>query len=253
MTGYWLSRIRLRRDASVAALAPLLLPDNENDRIATGHRLIWSLFAAQGPTATRNFLWRDDQNGNFYTLSAFLPALDHALLEVDTPKAFVPSLAVGDRLRFSLRANPTVSRPSDQFRTAIRSASEKPSRKTVHHDIVMAALHSLPAGTRSDGRRDAIQSAGQKWLEGQGARCGFSVAAPLPTEDGEVLAPLLRIDGYRVLRPPRPSNGSQMRIAILDFEGVLTVTDPSIFLASMARGFGRAKAFGCGLMLISRI
>ena len=43
-----------------------------------------------------------------------------------------------------------------------------------------------------------------------------------------------------------------MRIAIVEFEGVLTVTDPQRFLISLGRGFGRAKAYGCGLMLIAR-
>jgi CRISPR system Cascade subunit CasE len=39
---------------------------------------------------------------------------------------------------------------------------------------------------------------------------------------------------------------------VLDFEGVLEVTDPVRFLAALANGFGRARAFGCGLMLIRR-
>jgi len=33
---------------------------------------------------------------------------------------------------------------------------------------------------------------------------------------------------------------------------VLTVEDPPLFLVALAAGFGRARAFGCGLMLIRR-
>ena len=33
---------------------------------------------------------------------------------------------------------------------------------------------------------------------------------------------------------------------------LIEVTDPPAFLARLAAGFGRAKAFGCGLMLIRR-
>ena len=43
-----------------------------------------------------------------------------------------------------------------------------------------------------------------------------------------------------------------IRFSVLDFTGVLEVRDPAAFLAAIARGFGRAKAFGCGLMLIRR-
>jgi len=43
-----------------------------------------------------------------------------------------------------------------------------------------------------------------------------------------------------------------MRVAVIDFEGFLTVTDPNLFVASLVCGIGRAKAYGCGLMLIAR-
>ena len=52
-----------------------------------------------------------------------------------------------------------------------------------------------------------------------------------------------------------PSN-LQMRFpwqfGILDLTGLLEVTDPPLFLSHLAAGFGRAMAFGCGLMLIRR-
>ena len=43
-----------------------------------------------------------------------------------------------------------------------------------------------------------------------------------------------------------------MAYSTLDFEGVLTVSDPDTLLPAIARGFGAAKAYGCGLMLIRR-
>ena len=43
-----------------------------------------------------------------------------------------------------------------------------------------------------------------------------------------------------------------MSYSTLDFEGILTVRDPDSFLAAIARGFGAAKSYGCGLMLIRR-
>jgi CRISPR system Cascade subunit CasE len=40
---------------------------------------------------------------------------------------------------------------------------------------------------------------------------------------------------------------------VLDISGVLEVHDPDRFLLRLAQGFGRARAFGCGLMLIRRV
>ena len=51
MTGLWLGRAHLKRDASLSALAGLLLPDDPHARVAAGHRLVWSLFA-DGPEPT---------------------------------------------------------------------------------------------------------------------------------------------------------------------------------------------------------
>lgn len=39
---------------------------------------------------------------------------------------------------------------------------------------------------------------------------------------------------------------------MIDLEGVIEVTEPEAFLDRLAQGFARAKAFGCGLMLIAR-
>jgi CRISPR system Cascade subunit CasE len=43
MIELFLSRAQLRRDASVAALAALLVPENAADRAAALHRLVWAL------------------------------------------------------------------------------------------------------------------------------------------------------------------------------------------------------------------
>jgi CRISPR system Cascade subunit CasE len=221
--------------------------------VSTGHRLIWSLFAGDGSLTSRDFLWRQDDNGVFYTLSKRPPPENHALLEVDPPKPFAPMLAAGDRLRFSLRANPTVSRPLDDFRSAIRDPLSKRSRKTAHDDIVMRALHTIPSGMRAKARGEVIESAGRTWLERQGRNSGFALPLSAGSNDLEAGFPILRIDGYQVLRPPRSKSGNQMRIGVLEFTGILTVTDPELFLRAVIRGFGRAKAYGCGLLLIARV
>lgn len=224
----YLARARLRRDASVTALAPLLMPEDGNARALAAHRLAWSLMPADAE-ATRDFLWREEGPGRFMLLAARAPT-PSALFDVET-QPFEPVLAAGDRLHFVLRANPTVARPV---------LGERGKRD----DVVMHALHAL-AGKRQGGRDaarpEAILREGTAWLLRLGQRHGF---APDPSR--------LAVDGYNLLRIPRANGAPPIRLGTLDYQGVLTVTDPGAFLSGLAAGFGRGRAFGCGLMLIRR-
>ena len=222
----WLSRLRLRKDMSIAALAPLLLPEGDSARAGVAHRLMWALFA-DGPGRTRDFLWREADPGIFYTLSERPPVDRHGLFELDPPKSFEPTFTVGDRLNFMLRANATVARGSEQGKRG------KPC------DVVMDAIFKLPLVERADRRRTAVEESGRAWLARQGERGGFAVNVR------EVQVP-----SYQVLRVEH--SGPQARLGVLDLEGVLTVTDPTMFTERVRTGFGRAKAFGCGLMLVRR-
>ena len=226
----YLSRARLKRDASVASLAPLLLGTDGSAGPAgkSGHRLVWSLFA-DDTNRRRDFLWREMGTGVFLILSARKPEDRHGLFEIAEPKPFSPALETGDRLRFSLRANPVVRR---------RHPSQ---RRSVKHDVVMDALRSLPEGDRAAHRLQAVREQGHAWLERQGAKAGFSLQA-----DG------VRVDGYDQHRVSRRGGARPMSYSTLDFEGILTVGDPGPFLAALARGFGAARSYGCGLMLIRR-
>ena len=225
-----LVRARLRRDASLAALAPLLLPEGTGAGAGAAHRLVWSLFA-DGPERRRDFLWREEGQGRFLILAAREPQDPHGLFDLEC-KEFAPALARGDRLGFLLRANPTVQ-PA-----APRGAKDRPPRS----DVVMHALHGLPAGApRAEARPEAVVRAGTAWLERQGAAKGFALE---PEQ--------LRVEGYETWRIPRGPGRPPIRYGTLDFAGVLRVEDPARFVAALREGFGRARAFGCGLMLIRR-
>ncbi len=230
MTDLFLSRARLRRDARVAALAGLLVPADGSARAAASHRLVWALFS-DGAERPRDFLWREEAPGLFLALSRRPPNALDDLFEIES-KPFAPVLSAGDRLGFALRANPVVSRkaPGDARGTRGR-----------RHDVVMDRLHALPQGTpRRALRPDAVVEAGRAWLGRQGETHGF---APV----GEV-----GVDGYDSIALPR-EGARPARFGVLDFEGMLTVTEPAQFLKALACGFGRARAFGCGLMLIRRV
>ena len=93
----YLSRASLKRDASVAALAPLLLGKSGRGGHTgqPGHHLVWSLFA-DGPDRQRDFLWREMDTGVFLILSARPPEDRHGLFEIAEPKPFTPTLEPGD-------------------------------------------------------------------------------------------------------------------------------------------------------------
>jgi len=219
----FLSRARLRRDASSAALAEIFQPEELDKRVSVAHKLLWTLFSDR-PDRRRDFLWREANPGAFYLLSQREPQNTHGLFEIDPPKPFAPALKPGDRLVFSLRANPTV---------ACKNGSERGKRS----DIVMNTIKSVPKGERAEPRQIAIHEAGEAWMRRQGERRGFSIEA-------------VRVDRYQIMRPPH--GRQKMQIATLDFDGVLRVADNATFVAALAQGFGRAKAYGCGLMLIRR-
>ena len=143
-------------------------------------------------------------------------------------KSFEPTFAVGDRLNFMLRANATVARGSEKGKRG------KPC------DVVMDTIFKVPAAERADRRRTAVEESGRAWLARQGELGGFAVDVRE-----------IRVPSYQVLRVEH--SGPKARLGVLDLEGALTVTDPAIFIERVRAGFGRAKAFGCGLMLLRRV
>jgi CRISPR system Cascade subunit CasE len=217
----WLTRVALSRSASARALVQLLAPREPNQRAQSSHRLLWTLFADTAERQ-RDFLWREESPGRFTILSARPPQDSHSLFDPYEAKPFEPDFHVGDHLRFTLRVNATVRHRGDPK----------------HRDVVMDAIHALPAGERAVPRRQAEQAASRTWLDAQGAAHGFSV------RDMACL-------GYETLDIPRPPQ-RDLRLGVLELEGVLCVTDPAAVVAKLRSGFGRARAFGCGLMLVHR-
>mgnify|MGYP006276476029 FL=1 len=225
----WLSRVRLRRDPSAEALSALIDPEADaNDCEAQGrrhdahHRLVWTLFAGDRE-ARRDFLWRAEGDGAF-TILSHRPPVEAPLFEPPETRPFTPNLAPGDRLGFLLRANATKARSG-----------------VGRVDVVMDRLHGIPKQDRPERRMDVAHEAATEWMKGLGQRKGF---APLRVAVQHYSTATL--PGYRGKRRGEP------RYGLLDLDGILTVNDPETFIAALAAGFGRAKAFGCGLMLLRR-
>ncbi len=117
----------------------------------------------------------------------------------------------------------------------------KGKERKQHRDVVMQALYPL-GKDRAEKRGQVAQQAGEAWLAGQGMRAGFTPDSMTVNNYSVDVLP-----GYVGKRKKQPQFG------ILDMQGELTVTDPKALLSRVAQGFGRAKAFGCGLMLLRRV
>lgn len=220
----YLSLVKLSRAQNIQALAHVLQPEHAPKRQAIAHNLIWTLFA-DTPDRTRDFLWREEKDGHFLVLSNRAP-IQSDLWQLFEPKPFAPALNAGDTLEFSLRVNATRMK-----------RGEKPQRV----DVVMDALHAVPQPERKAKRMEIANREIAAWLAGQGGKAGFDLLSS-QCEDYTAHA----LDSYRGPRKGQPQFG------ICDVTGTLRVTDPAAFVAQIGAGFGRAKAFGCGLMLIRR-
>ena len=229
----YLSRLTLNRDAPAVALTPLLNPDHPGSAADAHHRLIWSVFA-DSPERRRDFLWRHDGQGRFYTLSG-RPPRSGELFKPPETKVFDPVLRVGDRLQFTLRANATKDR-------AEVSRMEKGARrgKSRRVDVVMDLLRAAPESAKRAAIRDrTAQTAAEAWMTRQGTAKGFATR-------------VIVVEGYSTIELGiRRRQGATF--GVLDLTGEIAVTDPDVFLYGLATGFGRAKAWGYGLMLIRRV
>jgi CRISPR system Cascade subunit CasE len=209
-----LTRATLRRDASVAALKPLLIQGN-----GATHHLAWSLYA-DTPDRRRDFLFRDSGDGTLYALSDREP-VDCPLFEIASRAVSVPH--GGDRLSFTLRANPVVR-------------IKRSDGKTTKCDAIMHALRNVPRGdARREARMRIAHEVTEAWLRRLGETGGYTLDA-------------MALDAYRQERIAR-RGAAPVQFGVVDVAGVLTVTDGTAFVARQHDGFGASRAWGCGLML----
>ncbi|MCJ8285274.1 MULTISPECIES: type I-E CRISPR-associated protein Cas6/Cse3/CasE [unclassified Halomonas] len=207
----------------------------------SAHKLLWELFADDDET--RDFLFRQElEEGEsptaikglplFYVLSRRLPKTSLAHLEVTT-QAFSPRLSVGQTLAFRLRANPTVARCGN---------GEGRSHRC---DVLMDAKRRFAKEQRSSTQCiEAMDQAARDWLLKRVDRLGVDI-------DTDTLA----AGSYRqhlFYKTPdgKEKRGREVRFSSVDYEGRLTVTDPERLLETLSQGLGRAKGFGCGMLMV---
>ncbi len=198
------------------------------------HQMIWNLFK-NSPDQTRDFLYRrEDQPGKppfYYLLSARRPEARNDLLTVET-KAFEPRWQTGDRLRFELRANAVIT----------RKASDN-SKRRIRRDIIEAKLDEYKTRYPDSADRPPPpiihQEASDGWMRRQGEQYGFDIAE-------------LLVANHCFHKVKKPGDKNLRCFTSIDLFGTLQIREPKTFTEQLAKGFGRAKAFGCGLMLVRR-
>lgn len=218
-----------RAPGSQGALAGLLLEGAAGDR---GHSLIWSLFAATGDE-TRGFLYRRIDAGSFITVSRRPPEDAHHLWRIET-KDYAPNLRTGQRLRFVLRANPVMS---------ARTPGAPRGKKV---DAIMHAKFKLAGDERK-----AFKSGGEAaldWLIKRGPALGAEFERERCSATG--------YNQVVIRKPPKrhddgkPKTIEPITFSEIDYEGILTVTEPERLTAALFTGVGKARSYGCGLLLV---
>lgn len=181
------------------------------------HQWLWALFPA---SQTRTFLYRREELQGafcFYVLSQNAPA-ENPLFTIES-RPFAPSLHAGQRLGFSLRANPVVCKNGKR------------------HDVLMDAKYQWRGEKDLAAIADLQAQAACDWFARQGEQHGFSLAQ-------------VEAGAYRQQQLMQGKTKRLIRFSSVDFTGVLIVTDPQKLLTRLSLGLGKSRAFGCGLMLI---
>ncbi|MDT3518854.1 type I-E CRISPR-associated protein Cas6/Cse3/CasE [Cronobacter sakazakii] len=198
-----------------------LTPERLMEMMARGeyvmHQWLWELFPG---VAQRQYLYRREtlQNGFcFYLLSASAPERTHPLFEIQT-RPFAPAPDEGTALRFSLRANPVVTRNGKR------------------HDVLMNAKREWQLNQKQGALWTMQEQAALAWLNAQGEKGGFRLSQAC-------------VAAYRQQQVVK-KRGELIQFCTVDYEGALIVTDPARFIARLHEGIGKCRAFGCGLMLI---
>ncbi|NMG44761.1 type I-E CRISPR-associated protein Cas6/Cse3/CasE [Aromatoleum toluvorans] len=230
------------------------------------HAMMWRLFPGDAE-ARRDFVFRAERDPNdwpeYYVVSQRQPRSIPGLLDVAS-KPFAPALHTGDRLHFRLRANPTEATAEAVGSTelarynaqrTLSGLKEKPQRvRRRFHDVLMATKrrHPVPESGSSEHKQaqwDALDNAARTWISKRLGEAGVRSVDRLSRFSGE-LEPSIDWTGYTQHRLEH--RGRRIQFSSVDYEGMVEVTDPAKLQLALVAGIGRAKAFGCGLLLVRR-
>ncbi|MFA6037408.1 MAG: type I-E CRISPR-associated protein Cas6/Cse3/CasE [Legionellales bacterium] len=192
------------------------------------HQILWDLFSENNPDKKRDFIYHVqlvNQWPTFYIVSATEPVDTKEIWHIQS-KPFNPQICVHETLHFKLRANPRICR--------------KEGEQKKHFDIVQDIWFKNADKIKSNliSKNELMQTAGEKWLKQKAvSQNGFKVDTVI-------------VDNFQ--KEIFKKKNHSISFSTLDFTGKLIVTDPGLFIRTLAQGIGSAKGFGCGLLMVKR-
>ncbi|MGE0516765.1 MAG: type I-E CRISPR-associated protein Cas6/Cse3/CasE [Hyphomicrobiaceae bacterium] len=189
------------------------------------HGLVWALFN-DGAKTKRDYLFREVEAGSYLIISPTAPHDSHKLWCLES-QPYEPALVAGDRLGFILRANPVVTVPRPGLKRGHRADAIMHAKSKMERRKTFAA---------ADASAVAVD-----WLAKRGTANGFQVDTSVTSAEG-----------YLQVRVAHKSGEPPIQFSQIDISGILTVRDPTLLQSILTKGIGKARAFGCGLMLIRR-
>lgn len=192
------------------------------------HQWLWKCFDENenGQLSRADFIFRHDVLSNIpviYLLSERKPAESVKDWKISVNE-FTGSANEGDLVQFSLRANPTVAITVDG--------------KQTRHDVLMHAKFQCRGADNTDVLA-AVDDAAKGWLVNREEMLGV-----------QFISESVEFSNYKQHKISKERNIS---ISSLDYSGLLRVKDADVFNKKLCKGIGRAKAFGCGLMLVRHL
>jgi len=212
------------------------------------HATVLNAFPQSAEERTR-VLWRVDKDDHrfwLYTLSQQRPDFSHIIEQAGWPttqsdwdtgnlQPLLERLMNGERWAFRLTANP--------IRTSKATEWVKTSKTEGH--FVYPEKTSETDKTRS--KRYAHMTAEQQmeWLANRASQWGFAIP------NNSLGVPEVTVIDRRTDRFQR--QGKTVTIAKATFDGILEITDAEKLREMMVKGFGAAKAYGCGLLTLAAV
>ncbi|WP_019864129.1 type I-E CRISPR-associated protein Cas6/Cse3/CasE [Methylovulum miyakonense] len=223
----------------------------------------------------------------YYLVSQIKP-IETPLFKVES-KGYRPQLEQGQRLGFDCRVNPVITRQGKkhdvvmdaqlQFLSSLVKGfqldsllSAKPEKGEYKKLLLANGAEALSlrltellandlryterleqiahlADKLEWAIKAQVDTALENWFKKQGERLGFEL---LVDDDG---LSKLQNSGYlwHGLPAKAKHKGDKSGFSAVDFCGELKITDVQKFEQALFQGIGRAKAFGCGLLMIRRV
>lgn len=155
---------------------------------------------------------------------------DSYLLRAPESKPFDFAVTPGQRLRFRLRANPTKRVASKNERLGSVMAGKRVGLATEFDQIQWLLRKASAGGFRIPG----------EWVDAKDPETGEPVQLPN-----------FRVDAIPEGNARNDKKDQAGKFIAVRFEGVLIVTDPTLFQAAVVGGIGSGKAFGFGLLSVA--